>query len=593
MATMYPPRIATGTQSRGEVEVFRRLRDDPGTDDWFVLHSLDIVNHETQVAGEIDFIIIVPGQGVVCLEVKGCRTLRRENGLWYYGSNPRPDARGPFKQAAEAMHSIRRYVTGRDSNLHNTVFWSAVLFPFVEFSVISSEWHSWQVIDSRDFRSNPLSDLVSRVLMNALRFLQEQTAVTWFDPNDARPTHAESQQLAHLLRPYFEFFEPPEVRATRRAEEVKHYTEEQFSALDGMEMNKRAIFAGPAGTGKTLLAIEAARRSALSGKRVLLLCFNRLLGQWLREQTNSLSAVTTSTLHSYMLSVANMQPPDNASSEFWSKRLPELAIDELLRRVGDNPFVYDVLIIDEAQDILSSQYLDVLDLSLRGGLASGEWRIFGDFERQTIFGPEATEIKEILIERFGQVPRYSLRANCRNTPRIAEIIRLLTGMTPGYRRILRPDNRVEPVIHTYATDNQQRKMLIKSIEHCVDEGILPQDIVIISPRTGETAAISLLGEKWSSRLQPLKELQEADIRSDERIKFGTIHYFKGMEAPAVIVTDIEEIATQRATALLYIALSRALHRLVILVSEEARRDLLEVLSERAQNEQGEQNVRFT
>ncbi|MCI0559427.1 MAG: NERD domain-containing protein [Chloroflexi bacterium] len=579
MATMFPPRITPGTKSLGEGEAFLRLRDDPATASWYILHSLDIAEHQSQIFGEIDFVIIVPHLGVLCLEVKGCRTLRRENGLWYYGRDSHPDARGPFKQAASAMHSIRRHLASRDVGLNEIVFWSAVLFPFVEFSTISNEWHPWQVIDSQQFRNTSLSDLILGVLDKARAFLQQQPHARWFQAKDNRPSRAESEYIAKLLRPHFEFFEPPEVRAMRRAAEVKHYTEEQFAALDAMEINDRVIFSGPAGTGKTLLALETVRRSASSGKPILFVCFNRLLGSWLRNQTESFSSVTTSTLHSHMLAVANVQLPENASGEFWSEHLPQLAIDELLQREGENPFIYDMLIIDEAQDILSKLYLDFLDLSLRGGLASGRWRLFGDFEKQTIFGPRASEIQEILARRFSSVPRYSLRVNCRNTPRIAEAVRLFGSMSPGYTRVLRPDNNVEPSVHTYTTDSQQGKILLKSIQELHHEGFAPNDIVILSPRTGAATIPSLLGGQWNSRLISFKELGAPDLHSSSLIRYGTVHYFKGMEAPAVIITGIEEVSSERGAALLYIAMSRALHRLTILVSERARQELLEVLAQ--------------
>src|SRR5689334_16373094 len=107
MALMVPPEVHRGTSSDGERELFRRLRDDPDTAEWIALHSLSVAEHERRVAGEVDFVVIIPGTAVVCLEVKGAsdRNLRRVDGRWYYGPNDKGDARGPFKQAVEAMHS--------------------------------------------------------------------------------------------------------------------------------------------------------------------------------------------------------------------------------------------------------------------------------------------------------------------------------------------------------------------------------------------------------------------------------------------------------------------------------------------------------
>src|ERR1051325_4028841 len=98
MARMYPSYLPQGVKSPGETEIFRRLQDDPLTDQWSVFYSLDIASHVRQVAGEIDFVLVVPSKGVLCLEVKAARSIRRVDGAWHYGQNLAPDLRGPFKQ---------------------------------------------------------------------------------------------------------------------------------------------------------------------------------------------------------------------------------------------------------------------------------------------------------------------------------------------------------------------------------------------------------------------------------------------------------------------------------------------------------------
>ena len=138
MAVMIPATIAHDC-SPGERDVFRRLSNAPDTEEWIVLHSLDVAHHRRQVSGEIDFVIIIPALGVLCLEIKACSSLRRDGGAWYYGTAAKPDYRGPFKQASEAMHSIRGRVVRRRSELSKVVFWSGVLLPYVTFRTESEE----------------------------------------------------------------------------------------------------------------------------------------------------------------------------------------------------------------------------------------------------------------------------------------------------------------------------------------------------------------------------------------------------------------------------------------------------------------------
>ncbi len=577
MAQMVPPLATQGTKSPGELEVFERLRDDPITKDWIVLHSLDIAAHPTQQVGEADFVVLVPNCGVLCLEVKGCRSLRLENGWWYYGKETKPDQRGPFKQAATAMFSIKEYLASRDDRLAKLLYWSAVIFPFIDVSVESAEWHSWQLIDQSQLSKASLSTLLVSLLENAHRWVAGRASAKWYHPNTSRPSPALAKLAANFLRPRFEAYQSPAERAARRAAEVKRYTEEQFVALDAMEDNQQVIFTGPAGTGKTTLAIEAARRAGLQGSSVLFVCFNRLLGSRLKEEMAGSPGVTVRTLHSHMLATAGERPPANAPSEYWSRQLPERASYALMDGPAEPVNLFDLLVIDEAQDILSPAYLDFLDLCLRGGLQAGRWLMFGDFEMQMIYGERADEIHALLDRRFRHVPRYSLRYNCRNTPRIAETVRLLGQMDPGYKRILRPDNEVEPKILTYSSENHKRRLLAKALEDMLGEGIAPEDITILTSHAVDATVSALSSTEWSTRLVPLSQLARAGQDGKGRIRYGTIHSFKGMEAPAVVVIGVDEIVSERGASLFYIALSRALHRLVILLSEDLRSQLLAAL----------------
>ena len=82
----------------------------------------------------------------------------------------------------------------------------------------------------------------------------------------------------------------------RTEKTIVHLTEEQYARLDELEENPRCLFEGAAGTGKTLLALEYARRADRGGSKVVLVCFNRLLGEWFRNQTED-SDIAAGTWH--------------------------------------------------------------------------------------------------------------------------------------------------------------------------------------------------------------------------------------------------------------------------------------------------------
>ena len=68
------------------------------------------------------------------------------------------------------------------------------------------------------------------------------------------------------------------------------------------------------------------------------------------------------------------------------------------------------------------------------------------------------------------------------------------------------------------------------------------------------------------------DLDAVDLRSG-KTKYCSIYRFKGLEAPAVVITDIEALNTAAQRSLLYVGCSRALHRLVILAHRGVRGDL--------------------
>jgi hypothetical protein len=572
MARMIPPNIHASCSSPGEQQIFTKLRQENGTQDWIVLHSLDISKHQKQIEGEADFVIIVPALGVLCLEVKACHSLERKEGLWFYGNAPKGDARGPFKQSSEAMHSLRQQVIQTDTSLSRIPFWSAVVFPFIEFKTVSGEWHPWQVIDSLKFKRQPMALLISSILQNARTFLSSQPSAKWFRNSDHLPDIQQSAAVARILRPNFEFAEKASDRRYRNQAEILRYTSEQFTALDMMEDNSRVLFTGPAGTGKTVLALETARRAASAGQNVLFVCFNRLLANWLSAQSITQSnGVTVGTLHRYMGMLASTKVPEHANDSFWKTELPDAAISNLLdghRDLGR----FDSVIVDEVQDLLHPTYFDVLELVIKGGLADGRWRMFGDFERQILYGQDRDQAEELLRKRCGTFARGSLRVNCRNTPRIATLSYLLGRLTPNYSRILRPDDQIEPTISYYATPSQQRKELSRTLERLFKESYSGDDIVILSPKAGDRCAAANLTEKlWLDQLAPF------DKASNGQIRYTTIQSFKGLDTAAIIVTDIEHLDGDMFSSLFYVATTRALERLCIIVHETAKPSIIQSL----------------
>ena len=114
MARMIPVQIDDSVQSSAERRVFELLKTDPETAGWTVLHSLGLARRPTGPYGEIDFVIVIPHEGILCLEVKGGR-LSCEGGSWRtedrYGRVTELK-KSPFAQARDSMFALRDLIVG-------------------------------------------------------------------------------------------------------------------------------------------------------------------------------------------------------------------------------------------------------------------------------------------------------------------------------------------------------------------------------------------------------------------------------------------------------------------------------------------------
>jgi len=572
---MIPPYLSEDCKSPGEKTLFMRFKDAPGTREWILLHSLGIAKHPTRSEGEIDFVAIVPGEGVLCIEVKS-GNVAREDGVWRYGSGHFTETStvGPFRQAAEAMHALKKYVMRTDPTLGAILFISCVFFTYVDFDEQSAEWHPWQFADRSMLTRHPVSECVRAIFQKAHEHFRGVPSASWYGSSRSRPSIEQSERLAGILRGNFEYFVSPRTIIDEGEKSIRKYTEEQFSALDVILENPRILFKGPAGTGKTFLAVETARRSVVDGKRTLLACYNNLLGNWLAKETATLTrkypgVLEVGTFHRFMLRLSGKTPPNNTDKEFWVRDLPEIVVDGILSGQIDAPML-DVVVLDEAQDLVSDTYLDVLDLLLAGGLAGGRWIVYGDFERQAIYIRAQLDggydVPKGLMVRSPLHFVYPLRINCRNTKPITISIELLCKMLPGYSRVLNSGEGQDVQVHFYNDAEEQGKLLEDHLG-ILRKAFKTREIIVLSPKEDTSACAGMVAKRNpAAMLMPLRN----EGKEGSMTGFATVHAFKGMESPAVILTDIDGIEGERAMSLLYVGMSRARLKLVILMRANCR-----------------------
>ena len=573
MAKMIPARIDEEVESSAERRVFELLERDPGTAGWTVIHSLGPARRPTGPYGEIDFVVIVPGEGIVCLEVKGGRVSSRDGRWWTMDRHGRTEGlkKSPFLQARDSMFALRRSIAdrfGREALESLCPTGSAIVFPDVAWTPESPEYERTDAIDSEDLR-RPISSSIGRVIETRLRELQRRGGERY-----PTPTHVRS--IVGYLRPDFDLVVARSVSLGRTEERLMSLTGEQYDRLDELAANPRCLFEGAAGTGKTLLALEYARRADRSGARVLLVCFNRLLGDWLARQVED-TGIAAGTWHSILRGIVTassvgeefleqergaLEGGDQAA--LFGEMYPlygEIALEEMER-----PF--DVLVMDEAQDLFEQGTLDLVNRAIVGGLAGGTRGIFGDFTGQALYGSASGSAVD-LSEYCEHFVRARLTLNCRNTRNIAECAAALGGFDePPFR--LGRDEGIPVERRYWRTSSGLARALGETVERLRKDGISIDDIVLLSPRRLENSALA--GTERVGEF-PLVDTSRSLEVAGECMRYSTIHSFKGLESRVVIIVDIDDVHDPRSQSLLYVGMSRARALLILMANERARKSI--------------------
>ena len=314
------------------------------------------------------------------------------------------------------------------------------------------------------------------------------------------------------------------------------------------------------------------RREKLENPKAVVgfFCYNHKLGLFLENECEPIGkGIRLGSLHSWMKTFSEAKVSDfkAGDSDFWIRDLPDLCIARLTAPDAAHGFL-DLLVLDEAQDLFIESYLDIFDLLLKGGLKGGRWRFFGDFERQDIYAKGAVRkddfFKKRIDERCGL---QNLSENCRNTPEISSALTIHARLKPGYSKVLRQDTRHDPEIRRYKNAAEQLASVRGLLDQYQAEGFKPSEIVLLSPRKSGCLAEALAAAPgWKGQVGEY-------AANPTNLTFSTIHAFKGLEAPVVILTDIDSLDSQRDLDLLYIGMSRALHRLAVHFHERVTPEL--------------------
>jgi Nuclease-related domain/UvrD-like helicase C-terminal domain/AAA domain len=544
MAKMYPSKILAGTQSNAERKVYFALKDNL-PDTFTAFHSLPLLvrnqNADALLPREIDFLVCHPQHGLLVIEVKGGGiSCDGPEGLWTSTSSDGQvhKIKNPYSQAQRALFALLDELKdcGIGKNRCFPIAY-AVWFPDIELDNTILGWSSnYPDITFDSCTCADPKDLILHVLEKCLI----RTA-----PKPPGPDGI--QALVKYLAPKWQI--PLRLGTALREEEQAFFeaTKSQYKVLSMLGRKRRALICGAAGSGKTFLALEKAYTMAKAGNDVLLLCYNHRLAAWLRTQspqTENISIFHYHGLCSHFCRLAGhpLPTPDPLSDtkNFFAAELPEALMDA----IAATDLRFDAVIVDEGQDFEALWWLSIQELLKDPG--EGPQYIFYDDNQRLYSTRFDFPIKEDPL---------LLCENCRNTQKIhVEIMKFYVGQSEPLS--IGPEGR-KPVEIQVASDSAERSAVENIVKALLNQENVPaESIVILTPKAQGKS-------KWreGDKLAGLP-LSWKTSTTNRAIACATIHSFKGLESPVVILTEMTEPDSDRLRQLSYVGCSRAKSHLV-------------------------------
>jgi hypothetical protein len=533
---MFPSAIRF-ERSPAEVRVFGTLEATLG-DDWIVLHHVRWLEKQPgrePKDSEVDFVLAHPDHGLLVLEVKGgACSYDAATGEWTSrGRQGMSTIKDPFDQAKDGGYGFHRQLKAMPGwpSAWGPVGY-AVCFPDAKLRTRPLPHMSDVLIDTDLLRSP--DDLEAR-LIEICEFWRRGNHRGGDDGiRVLLDAFAHDVRIEHPLR--------LDVEDADRA--ILELSDEQFRVLDMLDGERRVAVSGPAGSGKTLLAAEKARRLAAQGIDVLLTCFNRPLADHARAGLGDVEGAHVAGFHQLCFDLCKeagvATPGDRDAREFWDEQLPAF-VAEAIDVLGPR---FDALIVDEAQDFAETWWLP-LQMLLRDPDQGIVYVFFDD--NQAIYGRPVGLPDGLVTARISEVWRNT-------SPIFDSVMAFYDGSKVTCRGPEGPQIEMISV-----TADTMKSELSKVLHRLITEGDLrPRDVAVLTPHA---AAHSPLHGKIGS----FQLVAEPSAKKD--ILLASIYRYKGLDAPAVVLCDIDRYVEEEFRKLMYVGCSRARAYLAVLLSE--------------------------
>ena len=525
MAKFYPSIINSFHSSEGECLVYEALSK--LNNEYVVFHSyrwLGEIN-QRRSEGEADFVVLHPQKGILSIEVKA-GSIAFNNGNWIQINRHTKESKiiDPVGQAAESQYRIQNYLR-RHFNGQIPVVGRAVWFPSVSIHdkiTLPLEVNRDSIFDVGSL-DNPAKNLDKAFSYWKLNLGVRGTELCIHD----------FKNVIKLLMPSFKIVESVASTAFESKRSYIQMMRQQASILNFLQEQPTAVIHGPAGTGKTMLAIEKANMLASKGEKVLYLCFNEFLVSYLKEHYKDTGII----FHNIRSLAEELMPHVECSISEIIPRFTEYFQNEY----DDCLWSYNNVVIDEGQDIPES----ILEhISILTDMLNGHYYVFYD-KNQYIMMHKSTH----WLDTFGDC-RLVLYKNCRNT---AEIARTIGTTVENIKKdvYINDLSGIIPKGSFYKTPKELIAVVSDFVTRMLQDKLKVEDVVIL---TIDSVKNSMLQNNMHIGSIPISTTPKKG-----HILFTSVRKFKGLEAKAILLIDIyvDKLDDELHKRLIYVGCSRA------------------------------------
>jgi hypothetical protein len=548
---MIPNCVRPDTPSQAEFDVFRDL--EAALDDEFVVfHSMPWLSSDQRgfQEGECDFLVLHPRYGLLSIEAKSGQ-VRYDGRLqqWFRGKTKITD---PFQQASKSKFHLNGVLSDGVPGWRNAnpPYGHAVSFP-----------HADHVPGARP-------DMNAKIVLLREDHKRLQSRVPEILAGFNAPIEGLAPKVmdeaVDRLAPQFQLVANLSGDLDDEYESLCRMTAQQIAFMSSNLDQRRVLVEGCAGSGKTMLALESAARLQRAGARVLMLCYNIPLSEWLAELAGE-RGIQADVFHFHALcrrvvesgGLEFNEPPDGAQGDavqdFWDNEAPSL-MDQALADYEDR---YDAILVDEGQDFCWHWWGPIEHL-LRD-LDSSHLSIFYD-PRQDLWGRTEGDRPEFPIKS----EPFRLSVNCRNTRSIAGMLGELMDV-PDTEFSGQPEG-VPPEEIRVDGEAGEREAVRKLLHRLVQEDrVDPSRIVIVGTRRFENSVLA-----DSPQIGAVKVVARERDPGPGEVRYATVYRFKGLEDDCVILLGFADpkTADDEERKRLYVAASRARLRLFLVIRRD-------------------------